>query len=172
MIGSLGPRRIIAIVALAAAWCALWGDLSFANIAGGLLVSSALTVPAVTTPLRGSIDPVAMSRLVALVVTDLAKSTVAVAREILTPTDYTDEVVVEVTLEPELRCHMLLLVVAVTLTPGTAVIDADIDTGVLTLHLLHADQTDSTIAHVERLARIAEQAMPSTGRDVSREAAA
>lgn len=158
---TVGPRRLGAIFALTAAWCALWGEISIANVAGGLVVAALATTGGAASPLRGSVRPLALGRLIGIVVVDLAKSTVAVAREILTPTDYTDEVVVEVPLEPELRDHMLLLTVAVTLTPGTAVIDADSDTGVLTLHLLHADQTDSTIAHVETLARTAAEALPA-----------
>ena len=158
---AVGPRRIGAIAALTAAWCALWGSISVANVAGGVLVAAVATTAGAAPPLRGPVRPLALARLVGLVVVDLGKSTVSVAREILTPTDYTDEVVVEVPLGPDLRDHMLLLTVAVTLTPGTAVIDADADTGLLTLHLLHADQTESTVAHVERLARIAATALPT-----------
>ncbi len=158
---SFGPRRLSAVVALTAAWCALWGEVSIANVAGGLVVAGAATTAGTAPPLHGPIRPLALARLVGIVVVDLAKSTVAVAREILTPTDHTDEVVVAVTLGPDVREHMLLLTVAVTLTPGTAVIDADADTGILTLHLLHADQTESTIAHVNHLARAAADALPS-----------
>ena len=84
----------------------------------------------------------------------------SVALEVLTPTDRTDEAIVAVPLPTESRRHLLLLIVAVTVTPGTAVIDADPDTGTLYLHLLHSDRRDATVAHVEELAELACKALP------------
>ena len=58
------------------------------------------------------------------------------------------------------RAHLLLLIVAVTVTPGTAVVDADPDTGRLYLHLLHLDRAEGTVEHVLELAELACRALP------------
>lgn len=160
-LGSFGPRRLVMIVALMLGWCALWGEITAANVIGGLATGALVTAPMAATPLAGGVRPLPLARLIGLIVVDLTRSTVQVAREILTPTDRTDELVVDLELPPGRRGHMLLLTVAITLTPGTAVIDAAPSTGFLRIHLLHADQRDATIAHVHRLAEVATEAMPA-----------
>jgi hypothetical protein len=53
-----------------------------------------------------------------------------------------------------------MLVVAITVTPGTAVIDSDGDTGRLYLHVLHAEKSDEIRRHVRQLADLACRALP------------
>ena len=156
-------RRLFNITALTFAWCALWGEASAANLLSGLLIAALVTTPGVATPGQGGVRLRPLSRFAALVGADLAKSTVAVAREVLTPTDYTDEAIVEVRVPTDSRTHLLLLIVAVTVTPGTAVVDADPDTGTLYLHLLHAERRAETEAHVIELAELACAALPVSG---------
>ena len=75
--------------------------------------------------------------------------------------DNTNEAIIAVNIPLHARQHFLLLIVAVTLTPGTAVVDADPDTGTLFLHLLHHERADDVRAHVAELAGLAEQALPT-----------
>ncbi len=161
MTRALTVRRAISVAALTAVWCGLWRDLSATNVLVGALIAMALTSPRFSTRGQGWVRPVPAVRLVWLVVVDLVISTVSVAREILTPTDRTNESIVAVTVPRAGRDHMLLLIVAITLTPGTAVVDAEPDTGTLYLHLLHDDRRASTVAHVEKLAGLACEALPT-----------
>ncbi len=154
------PVRLLTIAALAAAWCGLWRELSLANLATGVVIAVAILVSGVAMNGRVGIRPRPLARLAGLVAIDLARSTVSVAHEILTPTDYTDEAIIAVEV-PGCRHHLLLLVVAITLTPGTAVVDTDPGAETLYLHLLHNDRRDATVAHVEELARLAALALPS-----------
>jgi multicomponent Na+:H+ antiporter subunit E len=96
-----------------------------------------------------------------LVAVDLVVSTVQVAWEILTPTDYTDEAIIAVDTRIDARSHFLMLVVAITVTPGTAVVDADVDTGRFYLHVLHAEKAPEIVRHVQRLAELACRALPA-----------
>lgn len=153
-------RRIISVVALTMAWCALWGSATIANISGGVLLSIVLTSSVVSTSSIGSVRIVPLLKLIGLVMVDLAKSTMSVATEILTPTDRTDEAIIGVKLPTGSSDHLLLVVVAVTLTPGTAVVDIDPDTGTIYLHLLHDQRRDETLDHVNQLARLACAALP------------
>lgn len=167
MRGQVTIRRLSAVVVVVATWCALWGRVSVANVASGLLVALALTLVGIGPGGAGRIRFVPLVRFAALVAVDLVRSTVDVAREVLTPTDRTNEAVIAVTTPVEARRHLALLVVAVTLTPGTAVVDADPDTGTLYLHLLHAERRDETEAHTRALAELACAALPgaTTGHD-------
>jgi multicomponent Na+:H+ antiporter subunit E len=157
----LSIRRGVTIAALTFAWCALWGEVSAANLLSGVTLAIIVSAAGVGTPGRGRIRLRPLLRFAGLVMVDLVTSTISVAREVLTPTDRTDEAVIAVQAPADTRTHFLLLVVAVTLTPGTAVVDADPDTGTLYLHLLHADRRDATARHVRELADLACQALPT-----------
>ena len=50
---------------------------------------------------------------------------------------------------------------SITLSPGTAIVDINVDTGRLYLHLLHADAAPQVTKHVERLAELACRSFPT-----------
>jgi multicomponent Na+:H+ antiporter subunit E len=154
------PRRLLTVALLVAAWCALWGAVSVANIASGTLVAVAATLFAGVDRNAGGLRIGPLLHFMWLVVVDLVVSTVQVAWEILTPTDYTDEAIIAVDTDIESRSHFLMLVVAITVTPGTAVIDTDADTGRLYLHVLHAEKAPEIDQHVRHLAQLACRALP------------
>jgi len=156
----LAPRRVLTIVLLVSAWCALWGDVSIANVASGTLVAVAATLFSGVDRHADGLRIVPLLHFVWLVAVDLVVSMVHVAWEILTPTDYTDEAIIAVDTSVEARSHFLLLVVAITVTPGTAVVDTDADTGRLYLHVLHAEKSDEIRQHVRQLAELACRALP------------
>lgn len=155
-------RKLSLIIALTLAWCGLWRTFSFANVLSGFVISTAIVLSGVSTPGTGGIRIVPLLRLGWLVFVDLVSSTKEVATEILTPTDYTDEGVIAVELDAACGDHLLLLAVAITLTPGTAVVEVDPNTTTLYLHLLHIDQREETVSHVHDLARLACEALPSS----------
>ncbi len=158
------PRRIVLVAILAASWSALWGDLSWANALAGLAVGLAVVATGMCPPGRGSLRIGPLVRFTALVARDLVVSTIQVAREILTPTDHTDEAIIRVDVPADTRSHLLLLVVAITVTPGTAVVDADPDTGTLYLHVLHHNRHEQVRAYVARLAELACASLPGPSR--------
>jgi len=154
-------RRVVLIVVLAAVWCGLWGEVTLANVISGIVLAFLATTPAVMTTLDRPIRFVALGQCIAIVLVDLVRSTFTVIYEVLTPTDYTDESTIEVDVGPTGVRHLFLLVVTITLTPGTAVVDVDAESGSLLLHLLHAESEPEVRRHVERLIAIAERALPT-----------
>ena len=156
----LSPRRLVMIVMLTAMWCVLWGTVSAANVLSGLLVSLLIVGSGMATAYRGGIRPLALLRLIWLVAADLVLSTVNVAHAILTPGNRSRESVVAFAIGPEGRHHLMLLVISITLTPGTAVVDVDLDTGTLYLHLLDNSRLEETAVLLERLNRLAGEALP------------
>lgn len=156
----LSLRRVVMMAALVATWCVLWGDISAANVLSGALLAAALTTPGLGGALSGSIRPVPLVLLAWIVLVDLVKSTVGVAMEILTPGDRTSESIVAVTVPPEARRHMLFFTAAITLTPGTVVVDVDVDAGTLYVHLLHDTDVAANQADIQRLAELTCAAFP------------
>ncbi len=169
-IASIGPsvralltvRRLMTMALLVAAWCALWGSVSVANVLSGTLLVVAATLFSGVDRHAGRLRIVPLLHFLSLVVVDLVQSTAHVAWEILTPTDYTDEAIIAVDLDIQSRSHLLMLVVAITVTPGTAVIDIDVDTGRLYLHVLHSEMADDIERHVRHLAELACRGLPVT----------
>ena len=159
----MNVRSFVVVVGLVSAWCALWESISFANVLSGLAVAVPAVIFTGSQTNGRTIRLVPATKLMWLVTVDLVKSTVDVVWEILTPIDYTDETIIGVDTQLEARFHLLLLVVAITLTPGTAIVDTDPDTGRLYIHLLHADAEPQVIEHVQRLAELACEAFPTAG---------
>lgn len=165
MIGAVTLRRVSTVVGLVVVWCALWGEATPANVASGLALSAGIVALRAGTPGHGRVRLGPLLRFVALAVEDLVRSTGSVAWEILTPTDYTEESIIGVEVPLETRAHLLLLTVTITVTPGTAVVDADVDKGVLYLHVLHDDRVDDVAAHVRELAELACAGLPTSDDD-------
>lgn len=152
-------RQIAAAACLIAVWCGLWGSVSPANLLSGAAVALAAVALGFGPVSRKGIRLLPLLRLVWLVAVDLVKSTFYVAVEVLTPTDRTTEAIFAVRIPPAGRAHFLMLVVAITLTPGTAVVDTDSESGILYLHLLHHNRRAETTAHVEELVALAAAAL-------------
>ncbi len=156
----LTTRGVTMVVVLTAVWCGLWQEISIANIATGVILAVAVLVTGVGTPTVGTIRFRPLSKLLWIVFVDLVTSTAEVAKAIVTPGDSTDEAIIAVAIPDEGRHHFLLLIIAVTLTPGTAVVDADPDTGTLYLHLLHVERREAVAEHVRDLTTLACRALP------------
>lgn len=155
------PRMLLVIAALVVAWCGLWEAFSIANVLSGVVVAVvALAIAGPSTAGR-TVHIGALLQLLWLVLVDLFRSTAQVVWEILTPVDYTDEIIIGIDTKVDSSAHMLLLTVSITLTPGTAIVDINTTTGRLYLHLLHADAAPHVTKHVERLAELACRAFPT-----------
>ncbi len=153
-------RHLLTGLMLVAAWCALWGSFSPANLGSGIVLAALVLGAGIGSECRGGVRLGPLVRLGGLVLVDLVRSTVSVASSVFSPDDRIDEAIIAVTLPASARRHLLLLVCAVTVTPGTAVVDADPDDGTLYLHVLHADEIDEVRRHVERVAELADLALP------------
>ena len=154
--------------AIVLAWMSLWRDISWANLLSGLAIVALLLVMGLLKPTPMPLRIVPFANFIFLVVGDLLKSTWAVVYEVLTPTDYTEEGIIAVDVPPGSFDSFLMLTVAITITPGTAVVDVDREREILYLHLLHLDGRDEVEAHVLELAELA---LAMRGIDTSEEAA-
>lgn len=159
----LSPSRLILIVALTLTWCGLWNDISFANVVAGAAIAIAISAAGIGTTGEGGVRLVPLAKFCWLLLSDLAQSTVSVAVDSITPHDRTEESIVAVNIGPGGHRHHLLLVVAITVSPGTAVVDADPDSGTLYVHVLYGHWREKTIDHVKKLARLANEALPPSG---------
>ena len=165
MTGWFTVRRFMTVVVLVLAWCALWGEVSAANVLSGTVVAVAVSLSGLGTAGRGGVRLRPLARFIGLVAVDLVISTVLVAREILTPTDSTDEAIIAVQVPSDTRSHLLLLIVAVTVTPGPPSSTPIPTAGSSTCICSTLIAATATAAHVQELAALACLALPTRSVD-------
>jgi multicomponent Na+:H+ antiporter subunit E len=154
--------RPIVVLWLTAVWVALWGDVTFANVAAGAIVALAVTVllPATgdrgrATSERSTVRPLAAVHFAGWFAIKLVEANAVVAWEVLTPRNRINEGVVAVPLHQCSDGLTTLVASCVSLTPGTLVLDVDRDPLVLYVHVLHLRTIEEVRVEVETLERLA-----------------
>ncbi len=130
------PWRTIAWLTLV--WVLLWGDLAPGTVLVGLAIAIVLTVafPLPDIRFQGRFHPIAIFHLVWHFVYDLARASVQVAALALRPSRVPQGAVIRVHLRSESDLYLTLTSQLTTLVPGSLVVEAHRQTGVLYLHLL------------------------------------
>jgi multicomponent Na+:H+ antiporter subunit E len=128
------------VVWLTLVWVALWGDLSAANLLGGLTVALVVCLVFPLPPLRMDLHvrPLRLGWLVLHFLGDVVAASVEVARVTMMFHRQPSNAVIEVDLRT--RSDFVLTIVAemVSLVPGSLVVEARRSTHTLFLHVLDA----------------------------------
>lgn len=130
--------HVLTIVALVAVWLALWGEVTAGLVAGGILLAVLVLVlfPLPPLDLRLAFHPWSMVVLTARFAFDVVAASIQVSYLALRPTaPSTDVVTVQLASDSDLIQHLTAL--AVSLIPGSLIIDADPDRRTLTVHVLY-----------------------------------
>jgi multicomponent Na+:H+ antiporter subunit E len=141
--------RAAAVGVLTGVWILLWGDLSWANLIGGVLVSlfAVLVAPLPPLKLHKRLRPLGLLRFALHLIRDLVVSSVDVAAAALLPQRRLRNAVIAVPLRVVSDLNVALTSVTLTLVPGSVVIEARRETGTLYVHLLNVRDH----RHLERL---------------------
>ncbi|HEU4917503.1 MAG TPA: Na+/H+ antiporter subunit E [Acidimicrobiia bacterium] len=133
------PWRML--VWLTLVWLMLWGRFSTGTLLAGVaiaaLVTTALPLPAVE--FKGRIHPVATAHLIGRFILDLVRASIQVALLALSPRRSPRGAVIRVHLRSESDLYLTLTAELSTLVPGSLVVEANRQTGVLYLHVLDVD---------------------------------
>jgi len=149
-------RHLLIVVLLTAVWVCLWGDLTFANIVGGVAVSVGclVAVPLDGPARHGRLRPIAALRYMIFFAKELLVANVVVAVEVVTPGNRDNEGIVALPLAPSCSPTVVLVIVnSIGLTPGTVVVDIAEDPGTLFVHVLHLDDHDESVGQLLDLER-------------------
>lgn len=149
-------RSLWTIVWLTAAWLALWRDLSWANVIGGLVAATGILLLFPLPPPRSGvrIKPIPMARFLAVFAWSVIRANFVVAWEVLTPRNRIREGIVGVPLSCDHPVVVTTINHAVNLAPGTMVIDIDEDPSVVYVHALHMEDPADVHAEVQHLERL------------------
>lgn len=156
-------RRLAVIVWSILVWCALWSDLSVANVLFGALVGvlTQVLVPLHPRQSHLRIRPLGVLAYGAYAVWALVKSSAVVAWEVVTPVNHINQGIVAVPLRVESIAVATLIANTVSLTPGTLTLEIRQDPLTLYVHIMHLKSIEDVRAEIAELEDYAMRAFPA-----------
>jgi len=134
---------------LAVTWAGLWGSFTLTQLVIGFHVG--FVTLWVAQPLFGGTNGYFLRayrvvKLVLFFLYDLCVSSIHVAFDVLTPTDYSNPAILEMPLDVTSDIEILLVTNLISLTPGTLSLDVTPDRKTLIVHAMFADDPQEVIA--------------------------
>ncbi|WP_235174801.1 Na+/H+ antiporter subunit E [Tomitella biformata] len=151
--------RVWAMAWLTFVWVLLWGQITIANIVGGILVSLIVLVlmPLPPVPVEGKLHLLSALRLLGRILVDLAKSSVEVAWLACRPGSPPLTAILKVNAKVKSDLVLGLLVDAINVVPGTIVLEVDRTKRDLYIHVLDVGTPErierfyTMVAHLQHL---------------------
>lgn len=156
--------RLGLLLWLTAVWVGLWGQLTWANVLGGLAVAVVLLValPLTDVPDTQRVRPLALLRFGGYFAKDLVVASLQVALLVLRPRRRLRQAVVAVPVRGASDQLLTLLANAISLTPGTLTLEVDRPRSTLYVHVIDVgpgaqgvERVRADILALERLAILA-----------------
>lgn len=151
------------VAVLTAIWLLLWGEISAANVISGVLVGTlliiAFPVDHDVVSVRHGVRPFAVVQLVVFVVSDLLRSTVGTAIDVLRANSKVRTGVVACPLRVDNDGLVTFLANVIALSPGTMPIEVAYRPHVIYVHSLHASDPEAIRAFVSKLEELAVRAV-------------
>ncbi|MBJ3774487.1 Na+/H+ antiporter subunit E [Acuticoccus mangrovi] len=139
-------------VMLAIAWAFLTGSVSFVNLAFGFVLGGIAL--ALIREQAGSVShfrrTFSIVKLAVIFVYELVKSSIIVARLVLSPHRTLSPAIIAYPLEVRTDAEITLLANLITLTPGTLSMDVSDDRSTLYVHAIDAPEPDAVIADIKK----------------------
>ncbi|MFF7938763.1 Na+/H+ antiporter subunit E [Nocardia gamkensis] len=152
--------RIGVLAWLTMVWLALWGDLSVANLLGGLVVAALimLALPLPRVPVSGRLNPLPLVALIVASAYYALESSLQVAWFALRPTPMPVSGVLRVYARTRSDLVLVLWTDVLNLIPGTMVLEIDRRRWVVYVHVLDVG-SDAAVDKFYRITRRLERLM-------------
>ena len=161
--------RLARVALLVALWLLAWGQITVGNVVSGAAVATALLVafpPAARGRPPVRVNPAGAARLAGYVLTQLVTSNIVMTREILRGRSRISPGVLAHRLRVPSEELVTVMTSVIALSPGTMTADVDPGSTTIYVHFLFLRDVDAARASLDRLERLASQAM--TPRDPGR----
>lgn len=157
--------RLPLLVWLTVVWVALWGEISAANLLGGVVLAVALVallpLAAVRDPAR--VRPLGLARFLAVFAVDLVLASVQVVVLVLRRDGPTRQGIIRVPVSGDSDRLLTLVANAISLTPGTLTVEVDRASSTLWVHALDVGDGEPGLRDlrrsVQRVERLAARAL-------------
>ncbi|WSG04039.1 Na+/H+ antiporter subunit E [Micromonospora sp. NBC_01740] len=135
---ALRRNRIVAVTGLTGVWVLLWGTLSWANLISGLVLSVVLLAvfPLPPVTFAGRIRPVPLARFWVRFLRDLVVASAQIAWLAVRIGKPPLSAIIAVPLRVNTDLNLTLTAEALSLVPGSLIIEADRTTGTLYVHVI------------------------------------
>lgn len=148
--------RLLPVAWLTVVWVLLWGTFSVANVLSGIVLALVVTnlLPLPTVRLGGRLHVGAALVFAVSFAVDLVRASCQVALLALRPGEAPSSSIVAVRLRTGSELHLALTAQAVSLTPGSLVVELDPRRSIIYAHVLDAPDdaaVDAFRAHVHEL---------------------
>lgn len=151
--------KVFHIAWLVIIWLALWSDISWANLASGLVVG--VVVAALYGTWRSGatmVRPIKVLKLAAFFVVALVEASLVVARTVIAPRGRIRAGIVSVPLSGCSDAVATLIADLISLTPGTLTLEVRRDPLVLYVHVLHVADVEAVRRDIRRIEVLAVEA--------------
>ena len=156
-------NRILTALWISTIWVFLWGEMTPANILGGIAVAVSLVFvfPAAPEGPGSSFRPVAAMRFLLHFAYKLVEANIILAWEVATPGNRIREGVVAVPLHMSSRGVATTVANAISLTPGTLSLEVNMDRRMIYVHVLHLHDLEKVRSDLHRFEELALRAFGS-----------
>lgn len=157
-------KRVGVGLGLVVLWVALWGQVTAANVLGGVAVAAlVLVVAPLPEPLHGRliVHPLRVVVFAAFFLRELVKASAIVALTVVRRRSSITSGIVAVPLSSDSDALTTIIANTVTLTPGTLTLEVELHPPVLYIHVFHLTDVDSVLADVAKIERHATRAFGS-----------
>lgn len=143
-----GWQELLTVIVLTVVWCLLWGKLDAFTVIGGLMISGMLVAMFYLPPLEitGRLHPISAAYACVRLTLDIIRASMIVAAQALWPWWRSTGAVVKFDLHTTDDLIITLTAEAISLVPGTLVVEIDRNNGVLYVHAFGV----RTAADIER----------------------
>lgn len=160
-------RHPLLLVWLTLVWVGLWGEVTTANVLGGIAIALLLllTLPLSEIPDQGDVRIVALLRFLGRFAVDLVQASLQVALLVVRPRGTVRQAVIAVPVRGASDRLLTLLANVISLTPGTLTLEVDREASTLYVHVLDVGEGPEAVerirADILRTERLAILAMGS-----------
>jgi multicomponent Na+:H+ antiporter subunit E len=160
------PRdQAIALGWLVIVWLLLWGDFSWGNLLGGLVVGTAVLLffPLPPVTFDGRLRPGPLLVLAVTFVGELISASVHVAAVAVRPGCRPRGAIIAVPLRVRTDLNLALTAEVVSLVPGTLILEVDRDQGVLYVHVLDVRRPEDLTRSRDRILAVERRIVRAVG---------
>ncbi|MFI5841498.1 Na+/H+ antiporter subunit E [Catenuloplanes sp. NPDC051500] len=158
-------ERAVAVLGMVAVWLLLWGNAGPWTIVGGVVVAvlALIVFPLPLVPFGGRISPAGVVLFAGCFLRDLVLASAQVAWLAIRPGPPPASAIIAVPLRASSDLHITLTASALSLIPGSLVVEADRNRAILYVHVIGV----RTVADVERaraaVVRLEDRILHATG---------
>jgi multicomponent Na+:H+ antiporter subunit E len=146
--------RLALVLLLAIVWCLLSGAFTIWNLVAGVVIGALITRAVARPPGRSPFrhNALTMLRFGAYFAAILTKSNLQIAWEVITPGMSQRPRIIRYPVGHLTSAQKTTLANAITLTPGTLVLDISPDGRFLYIHCMYAQDRERAVASIDELA--------------------